>query len=235
MEADDPKDGGKAAFSGVWERFFGRRLSVILSLFLGEVLLFFVLTSVPFFSGEQDSYGQQAQQLGRLLDRSFIGLIAVIFTNNARVGLIELVPGVGPLFFGISVYETARLTQAIALSQNFPPPLVVLTLFFLPHSWIELPAYALATGESVLLLNSSLRWLLKDERGRMRMELEQLVLVLLVVVLMLLIAAMFEAEEIVLGVTGLIIWIPFALFATLVLLYRRKVRRSMQESAPARP
>lgn len=214
-------------FSEVWRRFFARRVTLFLVLFLVEILVFFVLPALPFLSGEQDSYGQQAKHLGDTLrGKSFVALTADIYSNNMKVGLVELIPGVGPFFFGISLYETARVTQAIATTQGLPPSLLVLSLFILPHSWIELPAYAVSTGESLLLLNSLLRWLLKDESWRLRMEMEQLLLVLLVITLTLLVAAVFEVTEVQVGLEGLLLWAPFGLIAALVLLFRRRVLRT---------
>ncbi len=226
MEPEANRVGHPAVFSGVWKVFFGRRFSVFLVLFVAELLVFFVLPTLPFASGEQVSYTQEAKELGGLLNNSFMGQIGAIYTNNLKVGFVELVPGVGPLVFGVSLYETARIAQAIALSRSFPPVLLVVALFILPHSWIELPVYALATGESLFLLKSILGWLLKGERWRMRMEMEQLVLVILVVSLMLLVGAAFEVTEGALGLAGLLMWAPFGALAAVVLLFRSRIRRS---------
>ncbi len=218
--------------SEVWRRFFGRRLTLFLALFLAEIFVFFVLPSLPFLSGEQDFYNQGAKQVGELLTgKSFIGQAADIYSHNVKVGLVELIPGVGPFIFGISLYGTARVTQAIAITQGLPSSLLVLSLFILPHSWIELPAYAIATGESLLLLYSLLRWLLKDERWRLRMEMEQLLLVILVITLTLFVAALFEVTEIQVGLEGLLLWGPFGLIAASVLLFRRRVLRSYRKTS----
>ena len=224
--------GQRASSSGVWRGFFGRRFFVFLILFVAEVIVFFALPAIPFASGEKDSYTQQAKQLGGVLNSSFVGQIAAIYVNNMKVGLIELVPGLGPLFFGLSLYETARVIQVIAPS-GFPPVLLVITLFLLPHSWIELPVYALATGESILLLYSLMMWLLRGERWRLRMELEQLLLVILVISVTLLVGAVFEVTEIALGAAGLLMWGPFGALAAAVLLFRRRVRRPEQVVVPA--
>ena len=226
--------GHRAAFSGVWKGFFGRRFFVFLVLFVAEMTVFFALPAVPFAPGEKDTYTQQAKQLGGVLNNSFVGQIAAIYLNNMKVGLVELVPGLGPLFFALSLYETARVIQAIA-PHDFSPVLLVVALFVLPHSWIELPVYALATGESLLLLYSLLRWLLKGERWRMKMELEQLLLVVLVISVTLFLGAVFEVTEIALGLPGLLMWAPFGVLAAMVLIFRRRVRRSERPMSPSAP
>ncbi len=210
--------------------FADRRVIFFAVLFVLELAVFIVLPSTPFMPGEQQSYTQQAQQLGNTLSgRTFLEQTWYIYSNNLRVGLVEMVPGLGAVIFGASLYETARVTQAIALNQNLPASLVVLILFIFPHSWIELSAYPVATGEGVLFLNSLLRWLLKDEKWRMRMELRQLVLAVGLVATMLLVAAVFEVAEIQLGLRGFVLWGPFGVIVALTLLLRYRLLRARKE------
>jgi hypothetical protein len=84
-----------------------------------------------------------------------------------------------------------------------------------------------------LILYSLLMWLLRRERWRLRMELEQLLLVILVISTTLLVGAVFEVTEIALGAAGLLMWGPFGALAAVVLLFRRRVRRPQQVVLPA--
>lgn len=204
-------------------RFVKRGLKVAAIVFLIELVFFVVTASVPFFSGEQQSYSQNAKQIANQLSGiTPLGQVVEIFGNNLRVALIEFIPGFGALFFGASIYQTARITQAIALNMNFPPQLLLVILFLLPHSWIELPAYAISTSEGIFLLYSAARWLASREPDRMRMEMGQLLLSIILVIVTLGVAAIFEVTEVQLGLTGLAMWAPFGLLVAIALLLKRK-------------
>ena len=167
MDPGSGTDGNEDKGQNVLRAFVSRRLTFFGVLFAAELAVFIVLPSIPFLRGEQQSYTQQAQQLGNMLNgRTFLEQTWVVYFNNLRVALVEMIPGLGAVVFGASLYDTARVTQAIALTQNLPAGLLVLLLFILPHSWIELSAYPVATGEGILFLNSLLRWLLREEEWK---------------------------------------------------------------------
>jgi uncharacterized membrane protein SpoIIM required for sporulation len=214
----------------VLRAFLNRRLTFFAFLFALELVVFFALPSVPFMQGEQQSYTKQAQEMASILNgTTFLQQTWLIYSQNLRAALLEFVPGLGAVIFGASLYDTARVTQAIALTQNLPASLLMLLLFTLPHSWIELSAYPVATGEGILLLNSLLRWLLKEEKWRIGVELRQLALAVGLVATILLVAAVFEVEEIQLGLQGFVLWGPFGVLAALTLVLRRRLLRSRKE------
>lgn len=216
-------------------REFARRgLWVCLALFIIEVGLFFAVTSLPFFPGEQALYTSQSNEInsqfqGAGLPSTFWG----IFVNNFRIALIEVIPGIGLLLFAFSLYATARILQVISMNDHASPIIVVLILLlFFPHSWIELPAYAVATAEGIFLLYAVFKWLF-DSTGRSsvkwRAELAQLVINIAIVTVMLLVAALFESVEIQIGLLFWVTWIPFAGLIGLVLVLNRRLSKVRKE------
>ncbi len=215
--------------------FVRRGLRVAAIVFLIELVVFVATVSVPFLSGERQSYSESAKQIAnQLIGVSPFGQVVEIFGNNVKVALIEFIPGFGAFFFSASIYETARITQAIALNMNFPAQILLVILFLLPHSWIELPAYAISTTEGIFLLYSAIRWLTRREPDRMRMELGQLLLSIILVIVTLGVAAIFEVSEVQLGLTGFAMWAPFGLIVAIALLLKKKYsgQRLLDTSLP---
>jgi uncharacterized membrane protein SpoIIM required for sporulation len=229
----------------VWSsavREFARRgLILCVALFLIEVVLFFVIPALPFFPGEQALYTNQSNQLsnqfqGASLYTQFSG----IFVNNYRIALIEMVPGIGLLLFAFSLYATARVLQVISIGDGVSPLLVVLLLLLLfPHSWIELPAYAVATAEGIFLLVAVFRWLARiggaGKRVSWRAEGVQLGINIVIVTVMLLVAALFESVEIQLGDWFWVTWIPFAGIIGIVLVFNRRLLRIRKKLEAEQP
>ena len=229
--------GGEArsGIRGAIAELASRGLLVYLALFAIEIGLFFVISSLPFFSGEKALYTGQANQLNSTFaNQSFVSTFGGIFVNNYRIALLEMVPGLGVILFAASLYATARVLEAIADNESASPfvVLVVLLLFF-PHSYIELPAYAVATGAGLLLVYSFFRWLFATgPRSPVRLgdALWLLALNLVLVTVMLLVAALFESVELELGGWFLVTWVPFAVLVVLTLKLKRRADRMRKEN-----
>lgn len=221
--------GGDVAQTG-WPsalRQFAMRGFLLCVLLFGlEALIFVVVSSLPYFPGEQAAYTQQAHQLSsQVSGASYPALIYQIFTNNFRIALLEMIPIFGVILFALSIYETARVTEAIAgINSESPLLLVILLLVIFPHSWIELPAYAVATAEGLYLLYA-LAKAFRGDRRRLSMEAAQLGINIIIVAAMLIVAAIFESTEIELGGYFWITWIPFALVLYLVLQLNGKLSK----------
>lgn len=235
MEPPPPEQKDTAIQAAVKE-FARRGLLLCVLLFLIEVGLFFLVSSLPFFPGEQALYTNQSNQIGNQFQHATLfTTFSGIFVNNYRIALIEMIPGLGVLFFGFSLYATARILQVISISDHASPIIVVLVLLLLfPHSWIELPAYAVATAEGIYLLYAIVKWLF-DSTGRASVhwnhELGQLLINVGIVTVMLLVAALFESVEIQLGgLLFLVTWIPFAVIIAVVLLLNRRLMRIRRQT-----
>jgi len=229
----------KAGLRGAITEFASRGLLLYVVLFLIEVGLFFVVASLPFFPGEQALYTSQSNQINsEFANASLLTQFWGIFTNNFRIAALEMIPGFGVLLFGISLYATARILEVISITDGTSAVLVIIILLLLfPHSYIELPAYAVATGEGLFLLYAIIRWLGGKARGgsavNWNVEGWQFVINLIIVTVMLLVAALFESVEIQLGADLFwITWVPFAgLIALTIILNRRlnKIRKENRE------
>ncbi len=221
---------------GLWEavtEYASRGLRPYAVLFLIEIGLFFVVATLPFFPGEQALYTSQSNQLsnefqGASLFTQFSG----IFVNNLRIALFEMVPGLGAALFAFSLYATARILEVVAISDKVSPLLVVLLLLLLfPHSWIELPAYAVATGEGLFLLYALWAAVTEERSFSLRIEGWQFAINLVIVIVMLLVAALFESAEIQLGATLFwVTWLPFAGLIALAITLNRRLNKMRKES-----
>ena len=189
----------KTGIGGAITEFASRGLLLYVALFLIEVALFFVVANLPFFPGEQSLYTSQSNQIsnefqGASLFTQFWG----IFTNNLRIALLEMIPDSVPRCSDSLCTRRPGYLEVTAISDNVSPLLVLIVLLLLfPHSWIELPAYAVATGEGVYLLYAILRWLRGKGGGRSAANFGaegwQFLINLIIVTVMLLLAALFRS------------------------------------------
>lgn len=205
--------------------YASRGLLIYFALFVIQYALYFVVANLPFLPGEQTLYTNQNNQItNEFQGASLLAQFSGIFVNNFRIALIQMIPGLGAVFFATSLYVTARVIEVIAVSDQVSPLVVLLLLILLfPHSWIELPAYAVATGEGLFLLYAIWGFATGGRNLKFRDEVWQFVINFSIVTVMLLVAALFEAVEIQLGATLFwITWFPFAgLIVPAVVLNRR--------------
>ncbi len=217
-----------------------RGLMLYVILFGAEVVIFFVVSSLPFFPGEQALYTSQGNQItNEFAGAGLLVLFWGIFSNNFRIALFEMVPGLGAALFAFSLYSTARILEVYAISYHDPPFLVVFLLLLLfPHSYIELPAYAVATGEGLYLLYAIWRWAFSSGGNPVNWTIEgwQFVINLAIVVVMLAVAATFESVEIELGAAYLLItWVPFVALIALTIILNKKLNMLKNEKRAELP
>jgi hypothetical protein len=130
----------------------GRRWRLMTALFVIEIGAIIVISNLPFFPGEFSFTQSQYNSIKPLVNQSALGQLAGIFANNFMVVVRELIPVIGPVVFSLSIYETARIVEVIAISQGVGVGAALGTLFLLPHTYLELPAYAIAVTESGYLV-----------------------------------------------------------------------------------
>lgn len=195
-------------------------------------LLLFALTQVimvtasltPYFPGEQ-------QQYTSLYNSTESGLKTLtipqewgaIFFNNIQIALSSLVPGFGFLILGISSYNTGRVVQAAAiyytstLSYRVTPADFLLELYILPHTWVEELSYPLSTALGIYGFTWRHESYSEFANWKTRAS-TKICLGFLVVTTMLAIAAVLEVSVSVLGLYVLLLWIPVALGALIIIL-----------------
>jgi hypothetical protein len=174
---------------------------------------------LPFFPGEQAHYAALlASAKAQLSGASPFGSFVLIFLNNVQIALSSAIPGLGQVVYFISSYNTGRVLQVIAIQDNASPSSLVLSLFALPHTWVEEFSYAVAGG---LLLQASLRTFYLGSATPLSEQLldwtrrpsVQLALGFAKVAGMLVAAAFLETIEPYLGVGALLLWVPVLGFA----------------------
>lgn len=212
-----------STLSGTWPK-------VVLIVFAVELVFLFLGSAIPLSQSAANQINNQNSSLANTADS--LGLLAralFLFSNNFRLAALELVPILGWFIFGYSMYNTALAVGVIGIVQHIPGPLVALSLLLEPHSWLELPAYAIAATQSFYLISTVAR------RSRFKFEAARTGVVFLIVAVELIIAALFESLEISLASSIVLEFVaPWLLFAVLIGLFvvgRRWILRDYQKKA----
>lgn len=207
----------------------GRRWPLIAILFFIEIALIIVVSNSPFLPSELASYERSYNTTTAVLNQSAIGQVGGIFSNNFRVASAELIPVLGVGILGLSLYETARIVEVIGIVKGVPVGFALANLFFLPSTWLELPAYAIAAAESIYLVYAIYRGF-RDGWGWFLREIRYLFVNIILIAGVLIVAATFEVTEIQLEqgpdpAYALLTWFPFVVvFAGVVIFWRRAKR-----------
>jgi len=195
-----------------------RWVKVFLILFILQLALFYIFVSLPISNDEASSLASSYSSLNETIQTqsSLFSKAMYIYTHNLFVAFGEILPFFGVIFFGYSTYVTSRTLEALAIVQpalvgNLSPQLIVTALLLFPHSWLELPAYALALTESLYLIDAVFR-------HRLRGEYHRAIVVAILVAVQLFVAATVEATELQYPALALYLWIPS--LAYLYLFYR---------------
>ena len=182
-------------------------------LLLLEFLIYIIITSIPFkdpsllssFKSEQSSITSQTIPV----------MFMDIFLNNFRVASIEVIPIIGPFFYIASGFATALIISLEGGSYNISGIFVFISLLLFPHSWLELPSYAVAVSISIYLTYSLIK--IKEGKEILKKRLIKSLLLYGFVAVELAVAAIFESVEIYFETTQsspnnllypLLMWIP---------------------------
>ncbi len=184
---------------------------VLLVFAVGQVILILAAT-LPFFPGEEQTY---AAILNSTHDQISHATFAVqfqdIFLNNVQVALGGMVPIFGQLTFGIANYNTGRVIQAIAISDQVQPSVILLSLYLFPHTWVEESAYPIATVAGLFAITrwrsvSPMEFARKVNRGS-----DKLAFAMGGVALILLTAGIIETVGLYMGFGEILFWVPLVL------------------------
>lgn len=218
----------------------GRRWRLAAALLAVEIGAIIIISNLPFFPGEFSFTQGQYNSIKPIVQLSALGQLVGIFVNNFMVVLRELIPVLGPAVFAISIYETSRIVEVIAITNGDGVAAALGTLFLLPHTYLELPAYAIAVTESGYLLYAIASGF-RSGWARLVRELRFLVVSVVLIVGVLVVAAIFEVTEIQIevltqapappieGALVFLTWIPFALVFAGALSFWRKARAEAPE------
>ncbi|MFP3233336.1 MAG: stage II sporulation protein M [Sulfolobaceae archaeon] len=180
-----------------------RPLFLFIITFVGEVGLFLLFSSFynPALASE---FGGLTVIYNGLVYKPYFIVLFTIFIHNLAVATLDFIPLMGVAMMVFSIIETG-LVVAISGSIIGTPGLTIsLYLLTLPHSWLELPAYAVASASGVYFLFDA------ADKG-LGKALVRLFYMYLMVAVELFVAASFEAGEIVdkpYGLLPYLFWIP---------------------------
>lgn len=192
--------------------YIGRGFKLFIVLFLIELAILGIVAAIPFFPGEYAAYTQTENGISGGLSHNPMIQYAQIFTNNAAIAVGEMIPAFGVLLYGIGTYNTARILEIIAVQHSISAPYLYLSLISLPHSLIELSAYALAAAEGIYIAQSIGGLIGSRVPGSdIKREAKFAMLTLFFSMAILAIADVFEVSEGVLGAYAAIDYVPYAL------------------------
>lgn len=210
--------------------FLTRFSTLALLLFItGQVILILAAT-LPFFPGEEQVYTTIASNArNQVAGTTFLGEFQALFFNNIQVALGGAIPFLGTLVYGIASYNTGRAVQAIAIThqpQPVPAYLLLITLYILPHTWVEESAYPIATVAGLLAFTkwrsvSPGDFVRKSNWGSIK-----LAAALSGAAAILVAAGLIETLTGYLGDTILALWIPLGILPLLFLTKRRRKNRA---------
>lgn len=213
---------------GFWFRNGNFHLGrLFLILFLIEMSIFVGISSMNL--SDPTLLQQFKSQQSDILSRSYLGIYMAIFPNNLRIASLEFIPIYGLLIFFSSTYFTA-LVIAIEGGPGIPGIVVFISLALFPHTWLELPSYAIAVSGSIYLL-----YLLIKRKATLRRNIIKVLYLYIFVVVELAIAALFETTEIYFqtvystyqaALYSFLLWIPAACVIVLLIMWFRRIRRS---------
>lgn len=219
---------------GVWYSRKHTRLSRTLTSFSTLALVLFVVGQLililaavlPFFPGEAQMYNTiLGNTKSQIAGATFMEAFKAILLNNLQVAWGGMLPVLGQLSFGLANYNTGRVIQVIAVSDNYPPSLVLVSLYLLPHTWVEESAYPIATVAGLLAVT---RWRSvspSEFAHRVNWGSWKLVLSMGGVALILITAGLIETAGLYLGEGELLLWIPVGAVIYLTITLSRTLRR----------
>ena len=205
-----------------------------LILFLTGQLILILAAVLPFFPGEAQIYSTiLSNTKSQVAGATFIEAFKAIFLNNLQVAWSGMLPFLGGLSFGLANYNTGRVIQAIAIYYNYPPPVVLVSLYLLPHTWVEESAYPIATVAGVLAVT---RWRSvspSEFAHRVNWGSWKLVFSMVGVALILVAAGVIETAGLYLGAGELLFWIPVGAVIYLTITLSRTHRHAKPPSGSA--
>jgi len=186
------------------------RLSTLaLTLFLVSQLILILAAVLPFFPGEEQMYNTILNNTrSQVAGATFTEAFKAIFVNNLQVAWGGMLPVLGQLSFGLASYNTGRVIQVIAISDHYTPSVVLVSLYLLPHTWVEESAYPIATAAGLLAITKWRSVSPGEFARRVNWGSWKLVFAMGGVTLILIAAGLIETTGLYLGIGELLLWIP---------------------------
>uniref|UniRef100_A0A2U9IDH1 Stage II sporulation protein M n=1 Tax=Acidianus brierleyi TaxID=41673 RepID=A0A2U9IDH1_9CREN len=129
-----------------------RLLSKLILIFFGmELAIFLGVSSIPFY---MPAVAQKFNSTAGAVDSEpYVPMVITIFSHNLMIALSEFIPiiGIGMLIY--TTYSTGMVLSAFTTTvYHIPGIAAAVILLTLPHSWLELPSYAVAAGSGLYVI-----------------------------------------------------------------------------------
>jgi len=208
-------------------RILTRFSTLVIILFLVSQLILILAAVLPFFPGEEQMYNTILNSTrSQVAGATFMEAFKAIFVNNLQVAWGGMLPVLGQLSFGLASYNTGRVIQVIAISDNYPPSVVLITLYLLPHTWVEESAYPMATAAGLLAVTIWRSVSPREFARRVNWGSWKLVFAMCGVALILVAAGLIETAGLYLGTGELLLWIPVGIAVFFMVAWTHARRRS---------
>lgn len=208
---------------------------------LGRLFMFWFILELGIFAVVSSMNASNPQLLSEfqnqqssILSKSFVGIFLSIFPNNLTIAGLEFIPVYGIYLFLYSSYITS-LVIALEGTAGLPGFVIFISLILVPHTWLELPAYAISVSAGIFLVYALVK------RGRsLWTNLLKVGYLLIFVTVELAVAALFETTEIYFELSypalkaalyTFVLWIPGALALFGLAIWFRRIRRVGSQTA----
>ena len=155
-----------------------------------EILIFLIVSALPAVNPTLLIAFKQEQST--IDTQSYFPMFLSIFPSNLRVATLEFIPALGIFFYFDSIVVTSYILALEGTAKGISGISIFLSLALLPHTWLEIPSYAVAASTSIYLL-----YYLIKRRAELRHKAKKIFYMYLFVVLELAVAGAVESAEIV--------------------------------------
>lgn len=123
---------------------------IFLFTFIAELLFFAIVSALPI--KDPAAYSLFKSQDNAITSQSYLPLWLSIFPHNLMIGSIEFIPVIGLIMFIFSMGETAFIVAVEGTATHVSGFTIFATLMLFPHSWLELPSYAVAVSTGIYMI-----------------------------------------------------------------------------------
>ena len=155
-----------------------------------EILIFLIVSALP--AVDPALLFEFKQEQSTIDTESYFPMFLSIFPSNLRVATLEFIPALGIFFYFDSIVVTSYILALEGTAKGISGISIFLSLALLPHTWLEIPSYAVAASTSIYLL-----YYLIKRRAELRHKAKKIFYMYLFVVLELAVAGAVESAEIV--------------------------------------
>ncbi len=190
---------------------------IFLLSFIIELLGFAVISSLTI--RDPALYATFKSEDSAIISQPFFPMWLSIFPHNLLIATIEFIPVIGILMFGFSIASTATVIAVEGTATKISGLAIFTNLMILPHSWLELPSYAVAVSTSIYILYYMFT-------GKLKNNYMKIIYMYIFVIIELAFAGAIETSEIILEQSAhplysLYMWIPAVpIIIFLIWLYR---------------